>query len=81
MLLKILPFALYMYKSSVSPGFAKQIMPILLILSYDWSLVIQIQSQSYIMTEGQSASLSWCQVPSGTKDKICICTLQGVVLN
>jgi hypothetical protein len=37
MLLKILPFALY--TSSVSPGFAKQIMLILRILRYNGSLV------------------------------------------
>jgi hypothetical protein len=33
----MLPFVLY--KSSVSPGFAKQIMPILFILCYNGSLV------------------------------------------
>jgi hypothetical protein len=38
MLLKILPFWT-IYKSSVSPGFAKQIMPILFILCYNGSLV------------------------------------------
>jgi hypothetical protein len=37
LLLKILPFALY--KSSVGPGFAKQITPILRILCYNCSLV------------------------------------------
>jgi hypothetical protein len=27
------------------------------------------QSQSHITTDGQSASLSWCQHPSGTRDQ------------
>jgi hypothetical protein len=29
-----------------------------------------LQSQSHIMTDGQSASQSWCQAPSGAKDQI-----------
>jgi hypothetical protein len=29
-------------------------------------------SQSYVMTDGQLASLSWCQAPSGTQDQIVI---------
>jgi hypothetical protein len=37
-LLKILPCALY-YKSSVSPGFAEQIMPVLRVLRYNGTLV------------------------------------------
>jgi hypothetical protein len=30
------------------------------------------QSQSYVTTDGQSASLSWCQVPIGTQGQIII---------
>jgi hypothetical protein len=28
------------------------------------------QSQSYVTTDGESASLSWCQAPSGAQDQI-----------
>jgi hypothetical protein len=30
------------------------------------------QSQSHVMADGQSASLSWCRAPSGTHDQILI---------
>jgi hypothetical protein len=44
------------YKSSVSPGFAKQVMSILRILCYNGSLVTTT-TQSYVTTDGQSVSL------------------------
>jgi hypothetical protein len=57
------------HKSSVSTGFTEQIMPILRILCYNGSLMnpsqrrtsLNTTSQSYITTDGQSASLSWYQ--------------------
>jgi hypothetical protein len=57
--------------------FAKQIIPVLCILCYNgnlvtWTVVSQSQSQSYIATDGQSISKSWCRGPSGAHDQIFI---------
>jgi hypothetical protein len=30
----------------------------------------QSQSQSHVTTDGQSVSMSWCQVHSGTRDQM-----------
>jgi hypothetical protein len=61
------------HKSSVSKGFAEQIMPILDILCYNGSLVSNAsQSESHIATEGQSINKPWCRAPSGAHDQICI---------
>jgi hypothetical protein len=40
-----------------------------------WRLTLN-QSQSYVATEGQSASLSWCQAPSGAQDQIAVTVRQ-----
>jgi hypothetical protein len=48
------------HKSSVSTGFTEQIMPTLRICSL---LVCQNQSQSYVTTDGQPATLSWNKAP------------------
>jgi hypothetical protein len=51
------------YKFSVNPGFAKLIMSVLLIFCYNGSLVTTTESESYITTDGQPASLSWNKAP------------------
>jgi hypothetical protein len=40
----------------------------------------QGQSQSYIMTDGKSASLSWCQAPSGAQDQILLLSVTGLLM-
>jgi hypothetical protein len=37
---------------------------------------LQIATQSYVTTDGQSASQSWCQAPSGAQDQILITVRQ-----
>jgi hypothetical protein len=57
-------------------------MLILLILFYNgssvaWTVVSLAKlSQSYITNDGQSASLSWCQPPSGVQDNVFVTVRQ-----
>jgi hypothetical protein len=44
-----------------------------------YHLTSQSQSQSYVTTDGQSASLSWCQAPSWAKDQIFVTLSCGFV--
>jgi hypothetical protein len=37
---------------------------------------LKIHSQSYVTTDDQSASLSWCQAPSGKHDRIFVTVRQ-----
>jgi hypothetical protein len=61
-LLKILPFALY--KSSVSTGFAKQIMPTLHVLMYNSRPLVQIQCLSELLYDRLFTAHQFALVPS-----------------
>jgi hypothetical protein len=45
-------------------------------LQLSTNLTTTQKSQSYVTTDGQSASMSWCQAPSGTQDNIFITVRQ-----
>jgi hypothetical protein len=44
--------------------------------SFHHMFCIRLQSQSYVTTDGQSASLSWCVAPSGTQGQIFVTVRQ-----
>jgi hypothetical protein len=45
-----------------------------------WRGVLKSQSQSHVMTDDQSVSISWCQVHSGTCDQMLLFCLNVAVL-
>jgi hypothetical protein len=42
----------------------------------DWNSQLKFKVQSYVTTDGQSTSLSWCQAPSGKQDRIFVTVRQ-----